>query len=345
MKYLKTVVLLLLFTIIKADCVKAQEIIREDLPFDTVQSLAPPNDTLIDPENFPFGFGRVIEKTCLGFDSTKRTKQIQVLVDEWLEKYEIADNGKTGFCYGLVQEKDNRVYIKKLPTRVVYLFGEIGGGYKVTRTIAVYGDYIDKLVDSWRPYFGIPDSIPTVDENENDRLFNPGKFEKPLICLFDQSLTFDEREVKMQLIKPEKPIKFPYERAFGESVLEKNIRIQFDFNKSVYELRYTASLNNDDPRIRNGRESYPHYFNFKLNLINTSTDKEQVIFKAPDHYSYNITDIMIGDIDNDMEPDIIYSICNEVEACKYRSIFLSSQKEEKPLLKYMGQTEVYRIDP
>jgi hypothetical protein len=158
-------------------------------------------------------------------------------------------------------------------------------------------------------------------------------------------LTFDEREVKIQFIKPEKPMGFPSDRGFGERVLETNIRIQFEFNSTVYELKYTASLNNDDPKLRNGRRAFPHYFNLKLQLKNTSTDKEQIIFKAPDPDGYTIADLIIGDIDNDNEPDILYSIINELESCKYRSIFLSSQRDEKPLLGFIGQTEVYRIDP
>jgi hypothetical protein len=147
MKYINSILLLLLFTVIKTPCTKAQEIIREDLPFETVPSLAPPNDTLIDPAYFPFGIGRIIEKTSFRIDSSRITEQAQSRVDKYLVENKIKDNGKTGFCYGLVQEKDNRVYIKRLPVKVVYFYNPYGGAYKVRRSVAVYGDYSDKLVE------------------------------------------------------------------------------------------------------------------------------------------------------------------------------------------------------
>ena len=118
------------------------------------------------------------------------------------------------------------------------------------------------------------------------------------------------------------------------------MKYSFEYNETNYELLYTAGLSQNGYSHNGYGTIYPKYFNLKLKLVNKNLNSEQLLFKVPDNdgSSYNISEIIIGDIDNDSYPDIIYKICNEV--CIRRVIFLSGRKESNQLLKYIGQTEV-----
>ncbi len=118
------------------------------------------------------------------------------------------------------------------------------------------------------------------------------------------------------------------------------MKYSFEYNSTNYELLYTAELSKNGYNHNGFGTIYPEYFNIRLKIVNKSFNVEQLLFNVPDNNgtSYDISEILIGDIDNDSYPDIIYKICNEV--CIRRIIFLSGNKESKQLLKYIGQTEV-----
>ncbi len=301
---------ILIFTMF-AFSTKSQTILRDTLSYKIVDEIDTSNDSLVDNEEYPMWRNEtnlIIENVALQIDTSWWTNEITEIVNQWKAKNNIKDDGETSYYYGLIKENENKYSVKKLTGKVNYLFGEIGGGYKVERIIGI---------------------------KEN----NVGE----VLCLFDKSIKLEEKEVQLQFIQPSQPIKFPNESLNREKILEKNVKFGFEITNIKYDLSYTADLSQNGFSYGGFGTIYPTYFNVELKLVDKNSGIEQVLFKYPHSNYYNISEIILGDIDNDSQPDIIYKICDEI--CIRRVVFLSSKKESNQLMKYIGQTKISCWDP
>ena len=280
------------------------------MPIKSIDKIDETNDSIIDinylPDRPKIEF-EVFEKPYVKIDTSWWTKNIKDLVTKWKIKNKIEDDGETGYLYGLIRNKDH-FYIKKIPYKIHYLFGEIGGGYKIEKCYVSGKTNIDKI-----------------------------------IILFKDHIILPENQVKIGQIGPVVSQDFMHYQGPICNMLEKNIRTKFQYDSTLYEIDYVASLCTGEYEFNGMGTIYPVYFNIAVKLKNNDSGIEQVIYKIPDDSNYNIADIMYGVIDSDGELDIILSICNEY--CRKQLVFLSSKKEDEALLKYMGETEVYCHDP
>ena len=301
---------ILIFTIVAFNT-KSQTIIRESLSNKIVDEINASNDSLVDNEEYPKWQNEptlIIKNVSLVIDTSRWTNEIREIVNQWKAKNKVKDDGETNYYYGLVKENENNYSIKRLTGKVNFLFGEIGGGYKVEKVV------------------GISDS--KVSE---------------VICLFDKGIELEEKEVELQFIQPSPASKYSNVNFSREKLLEKNVKFGFEFNQLKYELLHSAGLSQNGFSYGGFDSVYPTFFNVLLKLVNKNTGVEQTLFKYPHRGSYNISEIIIGDIDNDSQPDVIYKICDEI--CIRRAVFISSKKESNSLLKFMGQMEIDCWDP
>lgn len=287
-----------------------QTIIRDTLPYEIVNSINSANDSIIKNLEYPLwqnATNLLIENFALNIDTSWRTKQISDIVDKWKNEKNIEDDGESDYYYGLIKE-NNSYSIKKMKGTINYFFGEIGGGYKIEKTIVIQENSIDKI-----------------------------------LCLFDKNIRLDEKQINLQFIEPRQPIKFSHERIYREELLEKNVKFGIEFNKVNYDLFYTADLCLNGFQYEGLGTIYPTYYNLELKMVDKNSGTEQNLYRNSHSASYNISEIILGDIDNDSKPDIIYKVCDEM--CIRRIIFLSSKRESNQLMKYIGQTEIHCWDP
>ena len=290
---------------------KSQTILRDTLPYETINKIDYSNDSLIDNSKYPLWQNEtnlIIENVSLKIDTSWWTNEITDIVNQWKEKNKINDDGETNYYFGLVKENENKYSVKKLKGKVNYLFGEIGGGYKVEKIIEIKENSVGEVV-----------------------------------CLFDKTIKLEEKTIQLKFIQPSTPIKFPNESLNREKILEKNVKFSFKFSDTKYELKYSADLSQNGYSFGGYGTIYPTYFNVALKLRNKNSGTEQALFKYPHSNYYNISEIILGDIDNDSQPDIIYKVCDEI--CIRRVVFLSRKKESNQLMKYIGQTKISCWDP
>lgn len=287
---------------------KGQTIIRDTISYSIIH-IDSTNDSIVDDSKYPIWQNEtnlIIEKVSLSKDTSRWTKNIFDLVAQWKRDNTIQDDGEVNYYYGLIKGNDNTFSVKKVSGTTKYLVDEVAlGSYEVRKVVVI------------------------TDSDINE-----------VLCLFDKSIKLDEKQMNLQFINPQQTEKSPYEYLYREILLEKNLKYSFEYNDANYELLYTAGLSQNGYSHNGYSTINPKYFNIRLKLVNNNLNAEQLLFKVPDNdgSSYNISEIIIGDIDNDSFPDIIYKICNDV--CIRRIIFLSGKKESNQLLKYIGETEV-----
>lgn len=268
------------------------------------------NDSLVDPEWIPDPkkqVNRVEEETRLKFDTSYYNCQISALEKKWKTKNNIQDDGKTGFRYGLVITNDNKFCTKKISVTIHYAFSEIGGGYEVNRVV-------------------------TTKENI-----------KEIICLFKDIELPDNYVVEMKSIKPPKTRIDQISLLQPENVLEKNARYSIYFSDDSCDIEYTALMAQKGFSYHLNATNKATYFNVKLCLKNKKNGSSQIILKSPSDNEFKLQEIMIGDIDHDHEIDIICTVSSD--AYEKRLVYLSSEKTKGSLVKYIGETDVWHIDP
>lgn len=312
-----------------------QEVIYQDLPFLTVDEIGGLNDSLVDEEVFPLWRStenKLVQNCILKLDTSWWNKNISTLVDDWKKKNDIKDDESTANYNLLFKDTCNNYHIKKLKGKVHYLFSEIGGGYKVTRCVLPIGEAIDKLVKE------TPER-----RNCNRNGFNPELLYRPIIGLFDETVKLDEKQVSMTVIEPHRSIKFPRSNYSYDTLMPRNVSFKFRFDHDFYQLNYCASLAINGYNFKGIGTIQPVFFNVSLKLINLGTNEEQIIYKNPNSINSNLSEIKVGNIDDDNMPDILLSISNEASGISL--VYLSNSRTSEPLLKYIGYTEVYCIDP
>lgn len=288
--------------------VKSQTV--EKLELHTIPVINSLNDSLVNPELIPDPkkqLNQVEEETSLKFDTSYYNSQISALLKSWKTKNHIQDDGKVGFRYGLVLTNDNKFCTKKLPVTIHYAFSEIGGGYEVNRVV-------------------------TAEENI-----------KEIICLFKDVELPDNYAVEMKSIKPQKARIDQTSLLQPENVLEKNVRYSISFPKDSYDIEYTAALAQKGFSYHLNATNNATYFNVELRLKNKKNGSSQIILKSPSDNEFKLQEIMLGDIDHDQEIDIICTVSSD--SYEKRLIYLSSKKTKGSLVKYIGETDVWHIDP
>ena len=138
----------------------AQVISKTPLPIKSIDKIDENNDSIIDinllPDKPKIEF-EVFEKPILKIDTSWWTKDIKDLVTSWKIKNKIEDDGETGFSYGLIRNK-NHFYIKRIPYKIHYLFGEIGGGYKIEKCYVSGKNNIDKIIILFKDHIILPEN-------------------------------------------------------------------------------------------------------------------------------------------------------------------------------------------
>lgn len=283
-----------------------QEVSRDSLPYTIVERIDASNKYLVDSVAFPDWYeleNHLIENVTLHIDTSWWNSEIVDIVNQWKVENRITDDGEENEYFGVIKSLDNQYAVKKLVGKVHYLFEETGGGYFIKRTIEVEGVNIGEV-----------------------------------ISLFDPTIELNEKELEMHLISPANPIDLPRNSLPREQPLEKNVKFNFSFNTEDYELIYSADFSQNRFSYQGFGTIDPTYFNVELELVNRNSGVHQVLYKFPHNHGFNISEIIIGDIDSDSKPDIIYKISDDL--CIRRLVFLSSMKGSNPLMGYVGQTEV-----
>jgi len=67
--------------------------------------------------------------------------------------------------------------------------------------------------------------------------------------------------------------------------------------------------------------------------------KIQTLLQIPHEHNYRLSKIQLADINSDNRMDIILQL--ETELCSDRIIYLSAQKDENELFKYIGRMMIY----
>lgn len=283
-----------------------QEVSRDSLPFTIVERIDASNKYLVDSVAFPDWYeleNHLIENVALHIDTSWWNSEIVDILNQWKVENRITDDGEENEYFGVIKSVDNQFAVKKLVGIVHYLFEETGGGYFIKRTIEVEGVNIGEV-----------------------------------ISLFDPAIELNEKELEMHLISPANPIDLPRNSSPREHPLEKNVKFNFSFNTEDYELIYSADFSQNGFSFQGFGTIDPTYFNVELELVNRDSGVHQALYKFPHDHGFNISEIIIGDIDSDSKPDIIYKISDDL--CIRRLVFLSSMKGSNPLMGYVGQTEV-----
>lgn len=283
-----------------------QEVSRDSLPYTIGERIDASNKYLIESVAFPDWYeleNHLIENVALHIDTTWWNSEIVEIVNQWKVENRITDDGEENEYFGVIKSLDNQYTVKKLVGKVHYLFEETGGGYFIKRTIKVEGGNIGEV-----------------------------------ISLFDPTIELNEKELEMHVIFPANPIDLPRNSSPREQPLEKNIKFNFSVNNEDYELIYSADFSQYGFSYQGFGTIDPTYFNVELELVNRVSGVHQALYKFPHNHGFNISEIIIGDIDSDSKPDIIYKISDDL--CIRRLVFLSSMKGSNPLMGYVGQTEV-----
>lgn len=283
-----------------------QEVSRDSLPYTIVERIDASNKYLVDSVAFPDWYeleNHLIENVTLHIDTSWWNSEIVDIVNQWKVENRITDDGEENEYFGVIKSLDNQYAVKKLVGKVHYLFEETGGGYFIKRTIEVEGVNIGEV-----------------------------------ISLFDPTIELNEKELEMHVISPANPIDLPRNSLPREQPLEKNVKFNFSFNTEDYELIYSADFSQNGFSFQGFGTIDPTYFNVELELVNRDSGVHQALYKFPHDHGFNISEIIIGDIDSDSKPDIIYKISDDL--CIRRLVFLSSMKGSNPLMGYVGQTEV-----
>lgn len=284
----------------------SQEVPRDSLPYTSVERIDASNKYLVDSVAFPDWYeleNHLIENVALHIDTSWWNSEIVDILNQWKVENRITDDGEENEYFGVIKSLDNQYAVKKLVGKVHYLFEETGGGYFIKRTIEVEGVNIGEV-----------------------------------ISLFDPTIELNEKELEMHLISPANPIDLPRNSLPREQPLEKNVKFNFSLNNEDYELIYSADFSQNGFSFQGFGTIDPTYFNVELELVNRDSGVHQALYKFPHDHGFNISEIIIGDIDSDSKPDIIYKISDDL--CIRRLVFLSSMKGSNPLMGYVGQTEV-----
>lgn len=284
----------------------SQEVPRDSLPYTSVERIDASNKYLVDSVAFPDWYeleNHLIENVALHIDTSWWNSEIVDILNQWKVENRITDDGEENEYFGVIKSLDNQYAVKKLVGKVHYLFEETGGGYFIKRTIEVEGVNIGEV-----------------------------------ISLFDPTIELNEKELEMHLISPANPIDLPRNSSPREHPLEKNVKFNFSLNNEDYELIYSADFSQNGFSFQGFGTIDPTYFNVELELVNRDSGVHQALYKFPHDHGFNISEIIIGDIDSDSKPDIIYKISDDL--CIRRLVFLSSMKGSNPLMGYVGQTEV-----
>lgn len=283
-----------------------QEVSRDSLPYTIVERIESSNKYLVDSVAFPDWYeleNHLIENVAHHIDTSWWNSEIVDIVKQWKVENRITDDGEENEYFGVIKSLDNQYAVKKLVGKVHYLFEETGGGYFIKRTIEVEGGNIGEV-----------------------------------ISLFDPTIELNEKELEMHVISPANPIDLPRNSSPREQPLEKNVKFNFSVNNEDYELIYSADFSQYGFSYQGFGTIDPTYFNVELELVNRNSGVHQALYKFPHNHGFNISEIIIGDIDSDSKPDIIYKISDDL--CIRRLVFLSSMKGSNPLVGYVGQTEV-----
>lgn len=289
--------------------INAQVACCDTLPFTIYDSIGEKDDFLVSDTVFPDWKNlenKVVENAAASIDTSRWTREIKELVAQWKEEHFVSDDGDEHEYYAIIK-KDTGYFIKKLKGKVNYLFGEVGGGYK-----------IEKVVVAGEPVDG------------------------ELYCLFEKSVELKEKQINIRYIHPKPKLKPRFgvlQNARGE-LWDVNVLAGFSFKQEKYELHHTADVALNGFTYTGLGTIQPIYFNMDLTLFNKENNQHQLLFKFPHSAEYNISEIAYGDIDSDSKLDIIYEMTNEW--CIRRIFFLSGQAAGEPdaMLKYTGQTEV-----
>lgn len=284
----------------------SQEVSRDSLPYTIVERIESSNKYLVDSVAFPDWYeleNHLIENVALHIDTSWWNSEIVDIVNQWKVKNRITDDGEENEYFGVIKSVYNQYAVKKLVGKVHYLFEETGGGYFIKRTIEVEGENVGEIVS-----------------------------------VFDKSMEFEEKKLEMHVISPANPIDLPRNSSPREQPLEKNVMFNISLNNEDYELIYSADFSQDGFSYQGFGTIDPTYFNVELELVNRVSGVHQALYKFPYNHGFNISEIIIGDIDSDSKPDIIYKISDDI--CIRRLVFLSSKKGSNPLMGYVGQTLV-----
>lgn len=291
----------------------AQQITVDTIPFKTYDFVVSLSSDLVNgilyPNNFKASNGIVLNVTKYSFPDTN--KFILKIKNDWKQRNNVTDEGQTSIKYGLIKKGPN-CFIRKLNTEVRYGVTEIGGGSMVKKYLEILNKDVDEI-----------------------------------ICLFNDSIINEEYQVSLIQVKvPEWMIKNTNMYGFQDYQFKNNIKLSFNYRNISYSIYYTSDLCKNG--IQYGRHetsgtSLPVQINLQLRLLDITQNKQQIIFQNQTDSNVNLIGLMYGDIDNDNELDIIYSILDG--ACEYKLVFLSSKKTENSMLGYVGYSEGECIYP
>ncbi|WP_340114805.1 hypothetical protein [Maribellus mangrovi] len=322
--------IIVLFTLLGI-CATGQEIIVNKLPYDSISAIDESNNQLVDPEIYPeWGNAKnlLYERVAAVIDTSWWIPEIRQAVSEWKRTHEVTDDGKEYYLNTLFQNQKGEFIIERLPYKLQYLFGEIGGGYKVEQVMVLEGAASrNKLIQN---------------SEKQGKTFDPTHLYRPIVCVFDNAISLKETVIK--IIDLNAAIRYPNRIQYFSygKIVPKNISIAFNFGDSKYTFEYISKLCVDQYQYNGYGAIHPVFYNIQLVLSEEKSGQEWIIYKNPDDCNYNISGISVADINGDDYPDILLKVVSELG--EWRLVYFSKVGENIKF-EYQGFTEIYFIDP
>lgn len=152
----------------------------------------------------------------------------------------------------------------------------------------------------------------------------PGFKKEEIFCIMNDTISYPCTKFKLKSIAPKT----------DNEILKQNQSCHFKIGNSDYIIDYTANFCEGHFQVEGMGTINPTFYNIALKIKDISSNKEQILWQIPYEQRYQLSDIEIGDINNDNKQDIAITIFDEW--CIKRILYLSNPSSSKNLFSYVG---------
>jgi len=273
----KTISITIILTSICITTSIAQKISWVDLPFETVDEISSSNDSLVDMTQYPLlsrqDNGLMYRVMQSDYPDFQKKPLIKSIVDEYIDKNDISDNGIQGEHYAITYEGEF-LKLRKHKTIKRYFYGE-GSGVK---------DYT------------IIDEIPGFDEKDIFCIFNDQmKYQETQFTLFTFKSPSENWFISPNKLLSYRSTKSEYQIEYSSQFCENHFQVQG--HGTIYPTHYNIRLVISDNSTGKTQTllKVPYEMRYRLSKI-----------QFGDINNDNIDDIVLTLIDDTCETRLLY---------------------------------------